>query len=85
MGTCTGGVRFLNSNRIIPSDYRILLLLKMAIPSLYMLSIIVLRNSESSKIGIGRSHFQEIGIGQENCNRCISTDYRTDFPDKMRI
>ncbi len=43
VGTCTGGVRFLNSNRIIPSDYRILLLLKMAITSLYMLSIIVLR------------------------------------------
>ncbi len=32
-GTCAGGVRFSNSNRIIPSDYRILLLLKMPIPS----------------------------------------------------
>ncbi len=30
---CTGGVRFSNSNRIISSDYRILLLLKMPIPS----------------------------------------------------
>ncbi len=29
---CAGGVRFSNSNRIIPSDYRILLLLKMPIP-----------------------------------------------------
>ncbi len=28
-----GRVRFSNSNRIIPSDYRILLLLKMPIPS----------------------------------------------------
>ncbi len=28
-----GGVRFSNSNRIIPSDYRILLLLKMPIPN----------------------------------------------------
>ncbi len=35
MGTCAGGVRFSNSNRIIHSDYRILLLLKMHIPSLY--------------------------------------------------
>ncbi len=33
-GACAGGVRFSNSNRIIPSDYRILLLLKMPIPSL---------------------------------------------------
>ncbi len=33
-GACVGGVRFSNSNRIIPSDYRILLLLKMPIPSL---------------------------------------------------
>ncbi len=32
-GACTGGVRFSNSNRIIPSDYRILLLLKMPIPN----------------------------------------------------
>ncbi len=32
---CTGGVRFSNSNRIIPSDYRILLLLKMPIPTTY--------------------------------------------------
>ncbi len=32
-GACGGGVRFSNSNRIIPSDYRILLLLKMPIPS----------------------------------------------------
>ncbi len=32
-GACAGGVRFSNSNRIIPSDYRILLLLKMLIPS----------------------------------------------------
>ncbi len=30
-GACTGGVRFSNSNRIIPSDYRILLLLKMPV------------------------------------------------------
>ncbi len=29
---CAGGVRFSNSNRIIPSNYRILLLLKMPIP-----------------------------------------------------
>ncbi len=32
-GTCAGGVRFSNSNRIIHSDYRILLLLKMHIPN----------------------------------------------------
>ncbi len=32
---CVGGERFSNSNRIIPSDYRILLLLKMPIPSSY--------------------------------------------------
>ncbi len=31
---CVGGERFSNSNRIIPSDYRILLLLKMPIPSI---------------------------------------------------
>ncbi len=31
-GACAGGVRFSNSNRIIPSDYRILHLLKMPIP-----------------------------------------------------
>ncbi len=37
MGTCAGGVRFSNSNRIIHSDYRILLLLKMHIPSTYVL------------------------------------------------
>ncbi len=37
MSACTGGVRFSNSNRIIPRDYRILLLLKMPIPSLYAL------------------------------------------------
>ncbi len=36
-GACAGGVRFSNSNRIIPSDYRILLLLKMPIPSNYVL------------------------------------------------
>ncbi len=36
-GTCTGGVRFSNSNRIIPSDYRILHLLKMPIPKAYTL------------------------------------------------
>ncbi len=30
---CMGGERFSNSNRIIPSDYRILLLLKMPIPT----------------------------------------------------
>ncbi len=30
---CVGGQRFSNSNRIIPSDYRILLLLKMHIPT----------------------------------------------------
>ncbi len=35
-GTCAGGVRFSNSNRIIPSDYRILLLLKMPIPTMYI-------------------------------------------------
>ncbi len=34
-GACAGGVRFSNSNRIIPSDYRILHLLKMPIPNLY--------------------------------------------------
>ncbi len=34
-GTCEGGVRFSNSNRITHSDYRILLLLKMHIPSIY--------------------------------------------------
>ncbi len=32
---CVGGERFSNSNRIIPSDYRILLLLKMPIPIAY--------------------------------------------------
>ncbi len=37
-GACTGGVRFSNSNRIIPSDYRILLLLKMPIPNIYIMS-----------------------------------------------
>ncbi len=31
---CVGGERFSNSNRIIPSDYRILLLLKMPIPTI---------------------------------------------------
>ncbi len=36
MGTCAGGVRFSNSNRIIHSDYRILLLLKMHIPNAYL-------------------------------------------------
>ncbi len=36
-GTCAGGVRFSNSNRIIPSDYRILHLLKMPIPIIYSL------------------------------------------------
>ncbi len=35
LGTSTGGVRFSNSNRIIPSDYQILLLLKMPIPNVY--------------------------------------------------
>ncbi len=35
-GTCAGGVRFSNSNRIIPSDYRILHLLKMPIPNIYI-------------------------------------------------
>ncbi len=35
-GTCAGGVRFSNSNRIIPSDYRILHLLKMPIPTTYV-------------------------------------------------
>ncbi len=35
-GACAGGVRFSNSNRIIPSDYRILLLLKMPIPNIYI-------------------------------------------------
>ncbi len=33
VGACAGGVRFSNSSRIIPRDYRILLLLKMHIPS----------------------------------------------------
>ncbi len=37
-GACAGGVRFSNSNRIIPSDYRILLLLKMPIPNFNPLS-----------------------------------------------
>ncbi len=36
VGTCAGGVRFSNSNRIIHSDYRILLLLKMHIPNIYI-------------------------------------------------
>jgi len=35
---CVGGERFSNSNRIIPSDYRILLLLKMPIPSTDLVS-----------------------------------------------
>ncbi len=39
MGTCAGGVRFSNSNRIIHSDYRILLLLKMHIPNIYIYEI----------------------------------------------
>ncbi len=39
MGTCAGGVRFSNSNRIIHSDYRILLLLKMHIPNIYIYKI----------------------------------------------
>ncbi len=34
--TCAGGVRFSNSNQIIPSDYRILLLLKMPVPNIYI-------------------------------------------------
>ncbi len=34
--TCARGVRFSNSNRITHSDYRILLLLKMHIPSRYV-------------------------------------------------
>ncbi len=33
-GACAGGVWFSNSNRIIISDYRILLLLKMPIPNI---------------------------------------------------
>ncbi len=33
VGACAGGVRFSNSNQIIPSDYQILLLLKMPIPN----------------------------------------------------
>ncbi len=37
VGTCAGGVRFSNSNRIIHSDYRILLLLKMHIPNMYVI------------------------------------------------
>ncbi len=40
MGTCAGGVRFSNSNRIIHSDYRILLLLKMHIPNYNILKLI---------------------------------------------
>ncbi len=39
MGTCAGGVRFSNSNQIIHSDYRILLLLKMHIPIAYVVYI----------------------------------------------
>jgi len=39
-GACAGGVRFSNSNRIIPSDYRILLLLKMPIPNTYLIHLI---------------------------------------------
>ncbi len=33
VGACARGVRFSNSNRIKPRDYRILLLLKMPIPT----------------------------------------------------
>ncbi len=40
-GACAGGVRFSNSNRIIPSDYRILHLLKMPIPNIYIYIYIV--------------------------------------------
>ncbi len=47
-GTCAGGVRFSNSNRIIPSDYRILHLLKMPIPNCYVCPCRVL-NTISSK------------------------------------
>ncbi len=35
VGACAGGVRFSNSDRIISSNYRILLLLKMSIPNMY--------------------------------------------------
>ncbi len=38
---CVGGERFSNSNRIIPSDYRILLLLKMPIPNRNLMSAMV--------------------------------------------
>ncbi len=47
-GTCAGGVRFSNSNRIIPSDYRILHLLKMPIPNMnvhelfYLIGVILM-------------------------------------------
>ncbi len=40
-GYMPGGVRFSNSNRIIPSDYRILLLLKMPIPTIYIVCDII--------------------------------------------
>ncbi len=47
VGTCAGGVRFSNSNRIIHSDYRILLLLKMHIPSrVYMYVYIYINNKK---------------------------------------
>ncbi len=41
---CVGGERFSNSNRIIPSDYRILLLLKMPIPSIKLHAVVVLEH-----------------------------------------
>ncbi len=49
-GTCAGGVRFSNSNRIIPSDYRILHLLKMPIPTVKQLS------KHSSVLGVVTEH-----------------------------
>ncbi len=48
MGAYAGGVRLSNSNRIIPSDYRILHLLKMPIPSVN----IILRENDSNFNGI---------------------------------
>ncbi len=46
-GRVHGGVRFSNSNRIIPSDYRILHLLKMPIPNIDLKCHFVVNTSVS--------------------------------------
>ncbi len=64
-GTCAGGVRFSNSNRITHSDYRILLLLEMHIPSIHALlmtenSVRTLRPSDALQNGAKLTQREEM-------------------------